>query len=105
MAKNKSSGFRLMGFGHRVYKNFDPRSRVMQKMCYKVLEVTGRDTMPLLEIAVKLEEKALKDPYFIERKLYPNVDFYTGIVYKALDIPVNMFTVMFAIARSIGWIA
>ncbi|KAL4450504.1 hypothetical protein ABPG74_019402 [Tetrahymena malaccensis] len=104
MAKDKTSGFRLMGFGHRVYKNFDPRSRVMQKMCYKVLEVTGKDTMPLLDIAIKLEQKALQDPYFIDRKLYPNVDFYTGLVYKALDIPVNMFTVMFAIARSIGWI-
>lgn len=73
-------------------------------MCKKVLEVTGKDTMPLLDIALKLEEKALSDPYFKERKLYPNVDFYTGLVYKALDIPVNMFTVMFAIARSIGWI-
>ncbi|EGR27584.1 hypothetical protein IMG5_193840 [Ichthyophthirius multifiliis] len=104
MSKDKSSGFRLMGFGHRVYKNFDPRAKIMQKMCYKVLQAVGQDTMPLFDLALKLEQAALNDKYFLDRKLYPNVDFYTGLVYKAIDIPVNMFTVMFVIARSIGWI-
>ncbi|MEO7149694.1 MAG: citrate synthase [Rhodanobacteraceae bacterium] len=103
-AKDKDSGFRLMGFGHRVYKNFDPRAKIIRAMCHKVLAELGVDD-PLLEIALKLEEVALKDDYFIERKLYPNVDFYSGIIYKALKIPKEMFTVMFAIARTAGWIS
>ncbi|GIX34559.1 MAG: citrate synthase [Lysobacteraceae bacterium] len=103
-AKDKSSGFRLMGFGHRVYKNFDPRATIIREMCHKVLDELGIHD-PLLEVAMKLEEAALKDDYFIERKLYPNVDFYSGIIYKALRIPTEMFTVMFAIARTAGWVA
>ena len=103
-AKDKDSGFRLMGFGHRVYKNFDPRARIIREMTHKVLKELGVND-PLLEIALKLEEAALKDDYFIERKLYPNVDFYSGIIYKALRIPTEMFTVMFAIARTAGWIS
>ncbi len=104
LAKDKTSDFRLMGFGHRVYKNFDPRATVIKKACDKVLAKMGLDN-PLLGIAKKLEEAALKDPYFIEKKLYPNVDFYSGIIYSALNIPVNMFTVMFALGRLPGWIA
>jgi citrate synthase len=103
-AKDKESGFRLMGFGHRVYKNFDPRATIIREMCHKVLEELGVDD-PLLEVAMRLEEVALKDDYFVERKLYPNVDFYSGIIYKALKIPTDMFTVMFAIARTAGWVA
>jgi len=103
-AKDKNSGFRLMGFGHRVYKNFDPRATIIREMCHKVLNDLGVDD-PLLDVAMKLEEVALKDPYFVERKLYPNVDFYSGIIYKALKIPTEMFTVMFAIARTAGWVA
>ncbi len=103
-AKDKNSGFRLMGFGHRVYKNFDPRATIIREMCYKVLNELGVHD-PMLDVAMKLEEAALKDPYFIERKLYPNVDFYSGIIYKALKIPTEMFTVMFAIARTSGWVA
>ena len=103
-AKDKNSGFRLMGFGHRVYKNFDPRATIIREMCHQVLNELGVHD-PLLDVAMKLEEAALKDPYFIERKLYPNVDFYSGIIYKALKIPTEMFTVMFAIARSAGWVA
>ena len=103
-AKDKNSGFRLMGFGHRVYKNFDPRATIIREMCHKVLNDLGVHD-PLLDVAMKLEEAALKDPYFIERKLYPNVDFYSGIIYKALKIPTEMFTVMFAIARTAGWVA
>jgi len=103
-AKDKDSGFRLMGFGHRVYKNFDPRARIIREMTHKVLNELGVND-PLLDIALKLEETALKDDYFVERKLYPNVDFYSGIIYKALKIPTEMFTVMFAIARTAGWIA
>ncbi|KAM3136916.1 hypothetical protein pb186bvf_011001 [Paramecium bursaria] len=102
-SKDKNSGFRLMGFGHRVYKNYDPRAKVMQEMCYKVLAVTKRNN-ELLDIAIELEKSALADEYFIKRKLYPNVDFYTGIVYEALSIPTSMFTVMFSVQRSIGWI-
>jgi citrate synthase len=104
MAKDKSSDFRLMGFGHRVYKNFDPRASIIKKACDKVLERMGISN-PLLAIAKRLEEAALKDPYFIEKKLYPNVDFYSGIIYSAMNLPVNMFTVMFAIGRLPGWIA
>ena len=103
-AKDKESGFRLMGFGHRVYKNFDPRAKIIREMTHKVLGELGVND-PLLEVAMKLEEAALKDEYFIQRKLYPNVDFYSGIIYKALGIPVEMFTVMFAIARTAGWVS
>ena len=103
-AKDKNDSFRLMGFGHRVYKNFDPRAKIIREMCHKVLAELGVKD-PLLDVAMKLEEAALKDEYFVERKLYPNVDFYSGIIYKALGIPTEMFTVMFAIARTSGWIA
>ena len=103
-AKDKNDPFRLMGFGHRVYKNFDPRAKIIKKAADDVLEKLGVND-PTLEIAMKLEEVALRDPYFIERKLYPNVDFYSGIIYRALGIPVDMFTVMFAIGRLPGWIA
>ena len=103
-AKDKKSDFRLMGFGHRVYKNFDPRATIIKKACDRVLEKLGIHD-PLLDIAKKLEERALTDDYFIGHKLYPNVDFYSGIIYKAIGIPVNMFTVMFAIGRLPGWIA
>lgn len=103
-AKDKNSGFRLMGFGHRVYKNFDPRAKIIKKAADDVLRKLGVND-PVLEIALKLEEAALKDPYFVERRLYPNVDFYSGIIYRALGIPVDMFTVMFAMGRLPGWIA
>ncbi len=104
LAKDKTSGIRLMGFGHRVYKNFDPRARILKKAADKVLGKIGVKD-PLLDIARRLEELALKDSYFVDRKLYPNVDFYSGIIMKAIGIPVNMFTVMFAIGRMPGWIA
>ncbi|MBC6938170.1 MAG: citrate synthase [Chloroflexi bacterium] len=104
MAKDKSADFRLMGFGHRVYRNFDPRARILKTSADEVLDALGVDD-PLLDIAKNLEEVALKDPYFVERKLYPNVDFYSGIIYRAMGIPTNMFTVMFAIGRLPGWIA
>jgi citrate synthase len=104
MAKDKSSGFRLFGFGHRVYKNFDPRAKIIKKAADDVLSKLGIND-PVLEIAQKLEKAALEDPYFVSRKLYPNVDFYSGIIYRALGIPTNMFTVMFAIGRLPGWIA
>jgi citrate synthase len=103
-AKDKNDSFRLMGFGHRVYKNFDPRAKIIREACHNVLNELGVND-PLLEVAMKLEEAALKDEYFVERKLYPNVDFYSGIIYKALGIPTEMFTVMFAIARTSGWIS
>ena len=103
-AKDKESGFRLMGFGHRVYKNFDPRATIIRKACHEVLDDLGVDD-PLLDVAMRLEEAALKDEYFVQRKLYPNVDFYSGIIYKALGIPTEMFTVMFAIARTAGWVS
>ncbi|HEX4618116.1 MAG TPA: citrate synthase [Steroidobacteraceae bacterium] len=105
MAKDKSSHFRLMGFGHRVYKNFDPRAKIIREMCHKVLAALGRTDNPLFELALRLEEIALKDEYFLERKLYPNVDFYSGVIYSAIGIPRPMFTVMFAIARTVGWVA
>jgi len=104
MAKDKTSGFRLFGFGHRVYKNFDPRARIIKKAADDVLNKLGIND-PVLEIAQKLEKAALEDEYFVSRKLYPNVDFYSGIIYRALGIPTNMFTVMFAIGRLPGWIA
>jgi citrate synthase len=103
--KDKSDHVRLMGFGHRVYKNFDPRAKIIRGMCYRVLEKLGKTNNPLFELALKLEEIALKDEYFVSRKLYPNVDFYSGIIYSALGIPRSMFTVMFAIARTAGWVA
>ena len=103
--KDKSDSVRLMGFGHRVYKNFDPRAKIIRGMCYRVLEKLGRTDNPLFDLALKLEEIALKDEYFVSRKLYPNVDFYSGIIYSALGIPRSMFTVMFAIARTAGWVA
>lgn len=103
-AKDKESGFRLMGFGHRVYKNYDPRAAIIREMCHQVLTDLNVDD-PLLDVALALEEVALKDSYFVERKLYPNVDFYSGLIYKALRIPTEMFTVMFAIARTAGWVA
>jgi citrate synthase len=105
LAKDKSSNFRLMGFGHRVYKNFDPRAKIIRAMCHKVLAQMGRSDNPLFELALRLEEVALRDEYFVSRKLYPNVDFYSGIIYSALGIPRSMFTVMFAIARTVGWVA
>ena len=102
--KDKNSGIRLMGFGHRVYKNYDPRAKVIKAACDKVLNKLGIHD-PLLDLAMQLEERALADDYFIERKLYPNVDFYSGIIYRAIGIPVNMYTVMFALGRMPGWIA
>ncbi|MGR8929817.1 MAG: citrate synthase [Gammaproteobacteria bacterium] len=103
-AKDPNDPFRLMGFGHRVYKNFDPRATIIRKTCHEVLKKTQTND-PLFELALAVEEKALRDEYFVERRLYPNVDFYSGIIYKALNIPVEMFTVMFAIARTTGWVA
>jgi citrate synthase len=104
-AKDKDDNFRLMGFGHRVYKNYDPRAAVLKKSCDEVLAELGIENDPLLDIAVELEKIALNDEYFIKRKLFPNVDFYSGIIYTALGIPSNLFTVIFAIARSAGWVA
>ncbi|MBN2338255.1 MAG: citrate (Si)-synthase, partial [Acidobacteria bacterium] len=103
-AKVKGSGKRLMGFGHRVYKNYDPRARIIKKKCDELLAALKKKD-PLLDIAKRLEEAALSDPYYVERKLYPNVDFYSGIIMRAIGIPRNMFTVMFAIGRMPGWIA
>ena len=104
-AKDKNSGFRLMGFGHRVYKNYDPRAKVMQQTCHEVLDTLGIRNDPLLQVAMELERIALSDEYFIEKKLYPNIDFYSGITLKALGFPTSMFTVLFAVARTVGWIA
>jgi citrate synthase len=104
-AKDKDDPFRLMGFGHRVYKNFDPRATIIRDMAHKVLEKLGREDTPMFDLARELELIALKDDYFVEKKLYPNVDFYSGIIYRALGIPTSMFTVMFAIGRSVGWTA
>jgi citrate synthase len=104
LAKDKDSHFRLMGFGHRVYKNFDPRAKIIKTAADKVLSKLGIQD-PLLDIAKSLEEAALRDSYFIERKLYPNVDFYSGIIYRAMGFPTNMFTVLFALGRLPGWIA
>jgi citrate synthase len=104
-AKDKNDNFRLSGFGHRVYKNYDPRAKVMQKTCHEVLDELGVRDEPLLDLAIELEHIALTDEYFIERKLYPNVDFYSGIILKAMGFPTSMFTVLFAIARTVGWVA
>lgn len=104
-AKDKNDPFRLMGFGHRIYKSHDPRARIIRDVCHQVLESMGDSSDGLFELAMRLEEVALEDEYFIERKLYPNVDFYSGIIYRALGIPTNMFTVMFAIARTVGWVS
>jgi citrate synthase len=103
-AKDKNDPFRLMGFGHRVYKNFDPRAKIIKKACDDILEKLGVND-EVLDIAKRLEEVALQDPYFVERKLYPNVDFYSGIIYRALGFPTEMFTVLFALGRLPGWIA
>ena len=104
-AKDKDDTFRLFGFGHRVYKNYDPRANVMRETCHEVLDLLGVKNEPLLEIAMELEKIALKDDYFIEKKLYPNVDFYSGIILKAMGFPTDMFTVLFAVARTVGWVA
>jgi citrate synthase len=104
-AKDKNDPFRLMGFGHRVYKNYDPRAKIMQKTCHEVLKELGIKDDPLLDVAVELERIALSDPYFVEKKLYPNIDFYSGITLKAMGFSTDMFTVLFALARTVGWIA
>jgi citrate synthase len=104
-AKDKNDPFRLMGFGHRVYKNYDPRAKVMRKACHEVLDALGIREDPLLKVAMELERIALEDPYFVEKKLYPNIDFYSGITLRALGFPTEMFTVLFALARTVGWIA
>nr|WP_319389040.1 citrate synthase [uncultured Cohaesibacter sp.] len=104
-AKDKDDPFRLMGFGHRVYKNYDPRARIMQQTCHEVLNELGHGDDPTLQVAMELEKIALSDEYFIEKKLYPNIDFYSGITLRALGFPAEMFTVLFAVARSVGWIA
>jgi citrate synthase len=103
--KNKEAGVRLMGFGHRVYKNYDPRAQVIRKACHEVLDALGAGHEPLLEIALELERIALEDDYFVQRKLYPNVDFYSGILYRAMGFPTAMFTALFAVARTVGWLA
>ena len=104
-AKDKDDPFRLMGFGHRVYKNFDPRATLMRETCHEVLGELGITDEPLLPLAMELEKIALEDDYFVERKLYPNVDFYSGIIFKAIGIPEAMFTVLFAVARTVGWVS
>ncbi|MBX9595651.1 MAG: citrate (Si)-synthase, partial [Roseomonas sp.] len=103
--KDKNSGVKLMGFGHRVYKNFDPRAKIMQESCHEVLRELGIKDEPLLDMAMALEKVALEDEYFVSRKLYPNVDFYSGIILKAMGIPTSMFTVIFAVARTVGWVS
>src|SRR6185295_1130301 len=104
-AKDKNSEFRLMGFGHRVYKNYDPRAKVMQETCHEVLDSLGVKDQNILKVAMELERIALQDDYFVEKKLYPNIDFYSGITLRAIGFPVSMFTVLFAVARTVGWIA
>jgi citrate synthase len=104
-AKDKNDSFRLMGFGHRVYKNYDPRAKIMQKTCHEVLGELGHRDDPLLQVALELERVALHDEYFLEKKLYPNIDFYSGITLKAMGFPTNLFTVLFTLARTVGWIA
>jgi citrate synthase len=104
-AKDKNDPFRLMGFGHRVYKNYDPRAKVMQQTCHEVLDALGVKDQHVLKVAMELERIALQDDYFVEKKLYPNIDFYSGITLRAIGFPVSMFTVLFAVARTVGWIA
>jgi citrate synthase len=104
-AKDKNDTFRLMGFGHRVYKNYDPRAKIMQRTCHEVLDVLGMKNEPLLKLAMELERIAVSDEYFIEKKLYPNVDFYSGIIFRAMGIPTSMFTSLFALARTVGWVS
>ena len=104
-AKDKNDPFRLMGFGHRVYKNYDPRAKIMQSTAHEVLNELGVKDDPLLDVAIELERIALHDDYFVEKKLYPNIDFYSGITLKAMGFPTDMFTVLFALARTVGWIA
>ena len=104
-AKDKNDPFRLMGFGHRVYKNYDPRAKVMQQTCHEVLDIVGKRNEPLLQVAMELEKIALEDEYFVSKKLYPNIDFYSGITLNALGFPTEMYTVLFALARTVGWIA
>jgi citrate synthase len=103
--KDKNSGVKLMGFGHRVYKNYDPRATLMQETCNEVLQELGLENDPLFKLAKEVEKIALEDDYFVSRKLYPNVDFYSGIVQRAIGIPVNLFTGVFSLARTVGWIA
>jgi citrate synthase len=103
--KDKNENVRLMGFGHRVYKNYDPRAKIMQKSCHEVLDSLGIKNEPLLKLAMELERIALQDSYFVEKKLYPNVDFYSGIVLRAIGFPVAMFTPLFALSRTVGWIS
>ena len=104
-AKDNSDPFRLMGFGHRVYKNYDPRAKVMKKTADDVLKTLGKEKEPMFALARKLEKIALEDDYFVEKKLYPNVDFYSGIILQAMGFPPNLFTVLFAVARTVGWVA
>jgi citrate synthase len=104
-AKDKNSEFRLMGFGHRVYKNYDPRAKVMQQTCHEVLDSLGVKDQQILKVAMELERIALLDEYFVEKKLYPNIDFYSGITLRAIGFPLSMFTVLFAVARTVGWIS
>jgi citrate synthase len=104
-AKDPNDNVRLMGFGHRVYKNYDPRAAVLRKSCYEVLDALGIRDEPLLDLAMELEKIALSDDYFVSKKLFPNVDFYSGIILKAMGIPVSMFTVLFAVARTVGWVS
>jgi citrate synthase len=104
-AKDKEDPFRLMGFGHRVYKNFDPRAKIMRETAHEVLADLGIENDPLLDLALELERIALEDEYFVSKKLYPNVDFYSGIIYRAMGVPTSMFTVLFAVARTVGWVA
>jgi len=103
--KDPKSDVRLMGFGHRVYKNYDPRAKAMMKLCHQVLKETGGEDNPTLQVAMELEKIALNDEYFVSRKLYPNIDFYSGITLRAMGFPTSMFTVLFAVARTVGWIA
>jgi citrate synthase len=104
-ARDPNDSFKLMGFGHRVYKNYDPRAAVLRRSCHEVLDELGVRDEPLLDLAMELERIALQDDYFIQRKLYPNVDFYSGIILKAMGFPMSIFTVLFAIARTVGWVA
>jgi citrate synthase len=104
-AKDKNDPFRLMGFGHRVYKSYDPRAKALRRRCHEVLDALGQRDDPLLDLAMELERVVLADEYFIERKLYPNVDFYSGIIFRALGLPPAMFTPIFAVARTVGWLA